>query len=443
MATGTYTPGSGGTSAAFPGTGGAAAPFLAGYGLSATDAQQPVVVDGTSTTIGAAVTAFEGQSAAIQDQLSQTLISAGFLKPTGASDPVSVTDAYIQALKTAASSKTKDLATTIEDWTQETNGANSVSATIDLTNPLDVAYASNTIAQQLIGRKLTQKEIDGITTALQGEQVSAGTQQAEAQISQVTGGAVGSTQADPGVQGAIPMKGSGPQAFVNMMAPYAQEASQATGINANVILAQWGNETAWGTSHAFTKNFNPAGIGITGSGVAGKNYGSIAGGVSAYIAFVNGNSRYQKVKAAGINDPAAQAYAFGQSGWAAGGYLAQGSNVKGSALIEDMQEFTAPTGVTPATGLTTPPPSTPAATASSSPTAPGTVDDTQIAPGASVITSVQPTSVDAETDAYLSQNDPGEYQGHELLGVFQAIADKVANDTQKVPKALTGPVKIT
>lgn len=427
-----------GTFVASPATNSASAAssdsFSSVYSISPTDAKLEVKVDGVSTTLGQAVQAFEGQSAAVQQQLSQTLISAGFLKPTGAADPVSVIDAYAAALRTASFSKSKDLTTTIEDWTQATNGSNSVNSTIDLTNPTDVAYASNTIAQQLIGRKLNQKEIDGITSALQGEQISAGTQQAEAQISQVTGGAVGSTQANPAVTAATP-KSAGPQAFANEMAPYAIAASQATGINANVILAQWGNETGWGTSHAWTTNHNPAGIGITGSGVAGKNYGSIQGGVQAYINFVNGNSRYKAVKAAGVNNPQAQAIAFGNSGWAAGKYDNGGG--PGSSLIADMQAFNAPTGVAPATGLTSTP------TAASSPTTPGTVDTQQIAPGASVTTSVQPTSVDAETDAYLSQNDPGEYQGHELLGVFQAIATKVANDTQKQPKALTGPVKIT
>lgn len=434
MATGTYTPGAG--SAAFPGTGAnASQTFSSVYSLTATDAALPVKIGGVTTTIGAAVKAFEGQDAATQLQMSQTLISSGFLKPTAAADPVSVTDAYIAALRLASISKSQDFASTIQDWTQATNGSNSVTATIDLTNPLDVAYASNTIAQQLIGRKLTSQEIAGISSALQGEEMSAGTDKALAQISQVTGGAVGTR--DPGntnnAPGTANTTGTGPQAFVNSMAPYAQAASKATGINANVILAQWGNETAWGTSHAWKTNFNPAGIGITGSGVAGKNYGSVAGGVQAYIDFVNNNSRYQMVKNAGINNPQAQAIAFGNSGWAFGKYDNGGG--PGSSLIADMQSFTAPSGVTPAAGLT----ATPAA---ATPTV-GETTSTQVAPGASILTDVQPTSVDAETDAYLSTNDPGTYQGHELLGVFQAISDKVANDTAKQPKALSGPVKVT
>jgi hypothetical protein len=144
---------------------------------------------------------------------------------------------------------------------------------------------------------------------------------------------------------------SSPQAFVNAMASYALAAQQATGINANVILAQWGNETAWGTSTAWKDNFNIAGVGITSAGVTGDDYGSVEAGVQAYINFINDNSRYDLVKQAGVDDPQAQALAMGQSGYASGGYLAEGSDEKGSALIQDMQSFTAPTGVTPATGL--------------------------------------------------------------------------------------------
>lgn len=136
------------------------------------------------------------------------------------------------------------------------------------------------------------------------------------------------------------------QSFVDQMAPYALTAQNETGINANVILAQWANETANGTSPAFVNDFNPAGIGITSASVSGQDYGSIAGGVQAYINFVNDNSRYQAVKAAGVNNPQAQAVALGNSGWAAGGYNNGGG--PGSDLIAGMSSFTTPAGITPA-----------------------------------------------------------------------------------------------
>ena len=134
------------------------------------------------------------------------------------------------------------------------------------------------------------------------------------------------------------------QSFADQMAPYAIEAQNATGMNAGLVLAQWGNETGWGTSYAFTHNFNPAGIGITSDAVSGQNYGSIANGVQAYINFLKGNSRYAPVLAIGPNNPQAQAVALGNSGWAAGGYNDGGG--PGSSLLADMNSFQMPAGVT-------------------------------------------------------------------------------------------------
>lgn len=125
------------------------------------------------------------------------------------------------------------------------------------------------------------------------------------------------------------------QSFVAQMSPFAKEASAATGIDANVIMAQWGIETGWGSSYQWTQHFNPAGIGITGPSVQGQNYGSVQGGVQAYVDFINNNSRYQAVKAA--QGPTAQAIAMGNSGWAASGYNSGGGN--GSALLSTMSSL--------------------------------------------------------------------------------------------------------
>ena len=116
------------------------------------------------------------------------------------------------------------------------------------------------------------------------------------------------------------------------MAPWAKTASEQTGIDANVILAQWGIETGWGTSYQWTQHYNPAGIGITSDSVQGQNYGSIGAGVAAYVNFVNNNSRYQAVKSA--QGAQAQAVAMGQSGWAASGYNNGGG--PGSSLLATM-----------------------------------------------------------------------------------------------------------
>jgi len=120
--------------------------------------------------------------------------------------------------------------------------------------------------------------------------------------------------------------------FVSLMAPWAKLASQQTGLDSNLIMAQWGNETGWGTSYQWTHNYNPAGIGITSDAVQGQGYGSIGGGVQAYVDFVKNNSRYQAVIHAG--DPTAQAIAMGNSGWAAGKY--DSGSGPGSSLLSIM-----------------------------------------------------------------------------------------------------------
>ena len=156
---------------------------------------------------------------------------------------------------------------------------------------------------------------------------------------------VGATTAAPGVSPAAATtqpSSSNQSAFANEMKPWAQMASQQTGLDPSVILAQWGNETGWGTSYQWTRNFNPAGIGITSDAVTGEGYGSIAGGVKAYIDFFNGNSRYQAVKDA--NGAEAQAIALGNSGWAAGKY--DNGSGPGSDLMATIPNLTSATGQT-------------------------------------------------------------------------------------------------
>lgn len=52
--------------------------------------------------------------------------------------------------------------------------------------------------------------------------------------------------------------------WVQQMAPWAQQASEKTGIAPEVILSQWGLETGWGTSSAYKTGLNLAGIKSTG-----------------------------------------------------------------------------------------------------------------------------------------------------------------------------------
>jgi cell wall-associated NlpC family hydrolase len=132
--------------------------------------------------------------------------------------------------------------------------------------------------------------------------------------------------------------GGNKNAFVTQMTPWAQYASSQTGLDPNLILAQWGNETGWGSSHQWTANFNPAGIGITSDAVAGQGFGSVKGGVDAYVNFLKTNSNYnQLLQTKGAQ---AQAVALGNSGWAAGKYDNGGG--PGSSLLADMAGINAP-----------------------------------------------------------------------------------------------------
>ena len=171
--------------------------------------------------------------------------------------------------------------------------------------------------------------------------------------------------------------------FIAVMAPWAKYASAQTGLDANLIMAQWGNETSWGTSYQWTTNYNPAGLGITGPEVQGQGFGSINGGVNAYIHWITdggANNRYYKVIHAG--DATAQAVALGNSGWAAGQYNA-GSG-PGSSLLQIMSGLG--TSVNNAEAMT-------AATGATSSTATAATGATATTGGASTTAAAQTTNV--------------------------------------------------
>jgi len=118
--------------------------------------------------------------------------------------------------------------------------------------------------------------------------------------------------------------------FAAQVLPYAQAAELATGVLVSVILAQWANETDWGTSPAWVVGHNPAGI--SPGGVIAR-YPSVRAGVSAYIATMF-DPDYGPVRAAlGWN---AQAVALGRSPWAAGHY--DNGDGPGSSLVELIRE---------------------------------------------------------------------------------------------------------
>jgi flagellum-specific peptidoglycan hydrolase FlgJ len=112
----------------------------------------------------------------------------------------------------------------------------------------------------------------------------------------------------------------GREDFFTSMAPYAAKASSATGVPIPVILAQWGLESAYGTSEVYKNNNNLAGIkhvsssidsGISPSGYS--KYNSLDQFVQDYVRVMS-ISYYDNVRQAGTVDGAVSA--LGASPWA-------------------------------------------------------------------------------------------------------------------------------
>lgn len=123
-----------------------------------------------------------------------------------------------------------------------------------------------------------------------------------------------------------------PALFAAWMTPYAEQASAATGLDVGLIIAQWGNETAWGTQFAESNNIGNIGV---YSGGPNPSYPTLAAGVQAYINEMN-SPALAKAKAQWQGQTAQeQAVIIGNSGYAGGGY--NNGSGPGSSLIADMQ----------------------------------------------------------------------------------------------------------
>jgi hypothetical protein len=61
------------------------------------------------------------------------------------------------------------------------------------------------------------------------------------------------------------VSGSIQNAFINTWSPYAQQAGSTLGVDPNILLSQWANESAWGTSNLAVNSGNLAGIGGPGN----------------------------------------------------------------------------------------------------------------------------------------------------------------------------------
>jgi len=141
-----------------------------------------------------------------------------------------------------------------------------------------------------------------------------------------------------------------PALFAAWMTPYAEQASAATGLDVGLIIAQWGNETAWGTE--FAEKNNIGNVGVYGGG-PNPSYATLAEGVGAYINEMNSPamaSAKAKWSVAGTT-AAQQAAIVGASGYAGGGYNNGGG--PGSSLVADMATAGLSSSATAGSSLTT------------------------------------------------------------------------------------------
>jgi hypothetical protein len=117
--------------------------------------------------------------------------------------------------------------------------------------------------------------------------------------------------------------------WLDDVAPDAVAASEHTGVNPFLILAQWGVETGWGTSRAWRIGNNYAGV-SPGGKVA--NYADRAAGLAAYERALN-QHYYDDVRKAGAEHPTDQLTALAKSPWAAGHYKSRDGTVGGSLQL--------------------------------------------------------------------------------------------------------------
>jgi hypothetical protein len=117
-----------------------------------------------------------------------------------------------------------------------------------------------------------------------------------------------------------------PAAFRAAALPFATWASQATGVEVPVILAQWADENGYVWP---PPGNNPGNVGNTEHG-GQVTYPTVSAGVAAYIATMQ-LPYYTQVRDAPTWED--QCYALGASPWAAGHYNASGGK-PGSDLVK-------------------------------------------------------------------------------------------------------------
>ena len=159
--------------------------------------------------------------------------------------------------------------------------------------------------------------------------------------------------------------------FIEQMGPAAVSCAGQVGWWPSTVLAQWCNETGFGSSPYWTQGHNPAGISPGGQVAA---YPNVAAGLAAWVQTADAHY-YDGVRAAHGAGWQAEAEALGRSPWAAGHYLGNPpADYPGGSLVQIIAEhgLTAYDGTMTAPPVVTPPPATPAAVAiASSPSGKG------------------------------------------------------------------------
>jgi mannosyl-glycoprotein endo-beta-N-acetylglucosaminidase len=119
------------------------------------------------------------------------------------------------------------------------------------------------------------------------------------------------------------------QAFVTTYGPYANQAGSRLGIPGNLVLAQWAQESGWGTSGRAAAMGNMAGINYPGS-TTGTNYQSYGSPQAFTDSYVNtmSNPRYSSALQAGASgDASGFARQLGQAGYYTGDQSVYANNV--------------------------------------------------------------------------------------------------------------------
>lgn len=117
---------------------------------------------------------------------------------------------------------------------------------------------------------------------------------------------------------------------------YCAQASKETGVLPSVILAQWGCETAWGTSLAWVHGHNFAGV---SSGGRVLDYPNYPAGLEAYV-WVMKLPLYEPVRAAAEHGPIEEAQALGASPWAGDHYEGDAPfDYPGGLLVDEIESY--------------------------------------------------------------------------------------------------------